>query len=573
MREMIEKGHLMAFVIMISSGIPFFLSTKAHPQPDKVFMFFLVAMIVWIITILILLLRGFVDLDKRNIAEPVYIVGMAVFSTCVQLYWSKGVLIFLLFILEWMSVIMFLNKKYMHMTVGVQICCMAFFIFAPNSMVAYRIEVFNGRSLLFISFAMLVVDWIGCSVVSAIEQMNDEKEEHERSLDDLVSIVEAKHIEAKNATKSKSQFLSNMSHEIRTPLNSIVGMNEMILRENADPNIRKYATNVKKSSDMLLALINDILDFSRIESGRMELIPVNFKLSDVIGDISNMISPKAKAKNLEYKVDIDESLHNGYFGDDVRIRQILVNLLTNAIKYTQEGYVHFTVTGENVGNYEMLHFSVEDSGIGIKPEDIEKLNKKFVRVDEGRNRNIEGTGLGMVIVSEFLRMMDSKIEISSEYGKGSVFEFTLKLRLVPPEAFEEPVMQKPALVRDVSGKRILVVDDVELNIVVLEELLKGKGLIIDSAASGMKALELTKENKYDLIFMDHMMPGMDGIETFHAIREDEKNKNADTEVVVLTANAISGAKEEYIKEGFARMLTKPVVPDKLDELIQEMLGD
>lgn len=397
----------------------------------------------------------------------------------------------------------------------------------------------------------------------------------------------AEKIEADNANRAKSQFLANMSHEIRTPINAVMGMNEMILRKTFDSDIKTYAENIQGASNTLLTIINDILDFSKIESGKMELVTVEYEIANVISDIYNIISIKAREKSLELVLDIDENIPCKLLGDDVRIRQIVINLLTNAVKYTHSGTITLKISkNQNVrgikDNEASLFFAVKDTGIGIKPEDISKLTEEFVRIEESRNRNIEGTGLGINIVGSLLNMMGSKLEVESVYGEGSTFFFNL----VQPVVDSEPIGDINERMKKVSkGKRsyksklripnarLLIVDDTFTNRLVFVHLLKELKCHIDEADSGIKCLELVRENKYDLIFMDHMMPKMDGIETFEHMREMSDGLNANTPVVILTANAINGAREEYLDKGFADYLSKPIDSDKLEEIIDRLIPD
>ncbi len=390
---------------------------------------------------------------------------------------------------------------------------------------------------------------------------------------------------AKSASEAKSRFLSNVSHEIRTPINAVLGFDEMILRESNDENILNYARDIQGSGRTLLALINDILDFSKIEAGKMEIIPVEYELSSMLNDLYNMSDVRAREKNLNLTINVNENIPHVLFGDEIRIKQCILNIVTNAVKYTEIGSVFLDVDYEEVevennrfdeADSILLKISVRDTGIGIREEDMDKLTSAFERIDTRKNRTIEGSGLGISIVASLLEMMGSKLQVSSKYGEGSEFSFAIEQKVVEwepigdftkraGEASKESGNYKESF--QAENARILVVDDTRTNLTVIKGLLKQTKMQVDTAASGMEALELVRKNKYDIIFMDHRMPEMDGIQTFHAMEEIEDNPNKDTPVVALTANAISGSREMYLSEGFANYMSKPVDPGKLEEMI------
>ena len=381
---------------------------------------------------------------------------------------------------------------------------------------------------------------------------------------------------ARAAAKNKSDFLANMSHEIRTPINAVLGLNEMILRESKEQNIIEYANDISSSGNQLLNLVNDILDFSKIEAGKVELIAVSYNVASLINDIVNMISVKTEEKGLEFKIEVDENIPSGLYGDEVRLKQIIVNILSNAVKYTKEGYVKFTVGMEKVADNIMLNVSVEDTGIGMRQEDIGKLFAAFERIDETNNRNIQGTGLGMAITKRYLELMDSELDVKSVYGSGSTFSFSVFQKVIDKapigdvqKAFKELKSKSKEYKAMVYAPeaRILVVDDLKMNLRVVTGLLKETKIQIDTALSGPEALKLLKENKYDMLFLDHMMPQMSGLEAIKLLRQDVSSKNRDIFAVALTANAVSGAKEMYIKEGFNDYLSKPIDTEKLEEML------
>ena len=412
-------------------------------------------------------------------------------------------------------------------------------------------------------------------VLWMVEDIDKEKKSRERLIDMSERAIAA--------NEAKSAFLSNMSHEIRTPINALLGMNEMVLRECEDKNIISYSENIRTAGTTLLGLINDILDFSKIEAGKMEIIPVDYDLATVLKDLVNMIKTRAEAKDLQVLTDFDKETPQYLKGDEVRLKQIITNILTNAVKYTEQGGITFSVGFERIADDNgsiMLCISVKDTGIGIKPEDMEKLFSKFERIEEKRNRNIEGTGLGMNITQSLLELMGSRLEVESTYGEGSTFSFRIRQTVRKWDALGN---YEDAYKRSVSSRskykesftapdaKVLVVDDMPMNILVFTSLLKQTGVQIDTAENGDDAVALAMKNQYDVIFLDHMMPNKDGIETLKEIKADEKAPNINTPTICLTANAISGAREKYIDAGFDDYLTKPIESDKLEEMLYEYL--
>ncbi len=389
--------------------------------------------------------------------------------------------------------------------------------------------------------------------------------------------------QAEEASRAKSDFLANMSHEIRTPINAIIGMNEMILRECREGNIRDYAENVRNAGRTLLGLINQILDFSKIEAGKIEIIPAEYDLASVLNDLVNMIQPRVQEKGLELGLEFDKTLPAHLYGDEMRIKQIITNILTNAVKYTETGKVSFQMGYERImGEPDsiFLRVAVQDTGIGIREEDMAKLFVEFERIEEKRNRHIEGSGLGMAITLNLLKMMGSSLQVDSSYGHGSTFCFVLKQKVMDWEplgdyaAAYHDSLKNQADYREkfvAPDGRVLVVDDNHMNLVVFQNLLKRTRLQIDAAESGDVCLELSWRQKYDVIFLDHMMPNKDGIETLHELRAQRDNPNAATPAVCLTANAIANAREQYIKAGFDDYLTKPIDADRLEGILLKYL--
>ena len=393
---------------------------------------------------------------------------------------------------------------------------------------------------------------------------------------------------AERSSAAKSEFLAAMSHEIRTPINAVMGMNEVVLRESRQAQDRLpekseevrgvfddicgYAGIIDTAGKNLLSIINDILDISKIEAGRMEIREDHYKLSSVLNDVCNLIGIRAKARDLDFRMDVEDCLPDCLYGDAIRVRQIMLNILNNAVKYTERGSVTLSVytdaeavfeTGETIN----LIISVKDTGIGIREEDLNRLFHKFERIGVSESEGVEGTGLGLTIVKNLLDMMGGSIRVESRYGIGSLFIVTIPQKIVDPaaigdfrERFErsaETVDVPQELFRAPSA-RILIVDDTRMNLTVAEGLLKRTDMQIDTASGGEEALQLTLAIPYDLILMDQRMPGMDGIEAMHLIRAQEGGVNRQTPIICLTADAVSGAKKRYLAEGFTDYLSKPI---------------
>lgn len=386
--------------------------------------------------------------------------------------------------------------------------------------------------------------------------------------------------EAEAANMAKSSFLANMSHEIRTPINAILGMNEMILREEKDPAIRGYAGNIQASGNSLLSIVSDVLDISKIESGKLEIIPVDYEVNSLISDCCNMAAGRAKAKELELLVECADNVPMKLCGDETHIRQIIVNLLTNAVKYTEKGTVKLIVSGRFTDGGFVLKVDVSDTGIGIAEENLPQLFTQFQRFDLQRNRNIEGTGLGLSIVKRLCDLMSGTITARSVLGSGSTFTVELPQKVVDSTPCGGVNLNYSAGAEheyhhsfEAPEARILAVDDLPVNLLVIANLLKETRIKIDTAGSGRECLDKCSQQKYDLILMDHMMPEMDGVLTFEKLHGDKSSPNFETPVIMLTANALAGMREQYMDVGFADYVSKPVRGAKLEEAIRRNLPE
>ncbi|MCR5595437.1 MAG: response regulator [Lachnospiraceae bacterium] len=478
----------------------------------------------------------------------------------------------------------------------------------------YAVIVVSSRELYAEMWKQLIINIVICSLIyllifffyyfGYVNEKNYSKRIEEMFVEEQNAAYEAKALKlekesADRANKAKSDFLAEMSHEIRTPINAVLGMNEMILRESyfderssyldrasvkeSFDNIRAYSGNIASAGNNLLSIINDILDFSKIESGKLEIVNAEYQFSSVLNDVSNMIYYKAKDKDLDFTVDVDETLPDGLFGDEVRVRQIITNILNNAVKYTREGGVRFTVRGKRLEDSKVaLTISVKDTGIGIKSEDIDKLFTKFQRVDLKSNSAIEGTGLGLAITKSLLDMMNGSIRVESEYGSGSDFIIDLTQTITSDEAignfqnrFRQNMIESKAYTESfrAPSARILIVDDTKMNLKVVIGLLRDTLIKIDTADSGEESVEMCKKTTYDAILMDQRMPNMDGSEALKLIRAQADGANTGTPIICMTADAVVGAKERYLAEGFTDYITKPIDSMELEHMLMKYLPD
>lgn len=451
------------------------------------------------------------------------------------------------------------------------------------SMVVYWNEVIYPCSIAFgcglLLFGVCMLVWI----VRSRNEFNRMRAEADRV------IMERKKVAAEEASEQKSRFLSHMSHEIRTPLNAILGLNELIMHETDKSSIKKYSADIQSAGRTLLALINDILDFSKIETGKMDIVASDYSLSSLLNDVVVMTQERIDNEGLELKLDIDGTIPDLLYGDEVRIKQIVLNLMTNAVKYTKQGWVELCVGKQNVSECLdeeniLLDISVSDSGVGIKKEDLSKLFVEFERLDRLKNRSVEGTGLGLSITSRLVGLMDGRIDVESEYGKGSCFRVLIPQRIVSKAPIGDYKKRFELLSSEKSeqseesletmrfpGKKVFVVDDNEMNLEVIASILEMLDIEVSRANGGQAAINHLNVEMYDLILTDDMMPEISGTELMRYLHDHEESVSHGTPIVVLTANAIAGAREEYIRKGFDDFMTKPIDVDVLQKILMKYL--
>ena len=441
--------------------------------------------------------------------------------------------------------------------------------------ISYKRMTANGERYYRIEFAKVDMPDGKIGVVCGFKDIDDEVRKEQEVQQALKEAMEA----AKAASQAKTDFLANMSHEIRTPINAILGMNEMISREAVTDTVKNYSWNIRRASETLLSLLNDVLDFSKIESGKMEIVPGRYELDALLGDVATLIDYRAETAGLDFIVEVDKDIPNELRGDEIRIRQILMNLLTNAVKYTPKGRVTLSVKAAKAEekNRLTLKFAVSDTGIGIHKKDMEKLFSGFKRLDMAHNRTVEGTGLGLTITKRLTGLMGGTISVESRYGKGSCFAVTLPQEIISEEpigAFTKGDARKAETgqykVRfNAPEARVLIVDDNEMNLFVAKNLLRMTKMEMDTCKSGQECLNRLVEKQYDIVLLDQMMPGLDGISTLHRAVDSGIGRGA--VFIAMTANAVSGAREMFLREGFADYIPKPVDGALLEEMIMKYL--
>ena len=465
----------------------------------------------------------------------------------------------LMFVLMVICITIFMQKKYISVCAVVStIALILYTVFLPET-------ILHNVDSLFI-YIVYIVSFVAAMINLYVLVYNARK---------YMKGMAEKAEEAERANESKMLFLANMSHEIRTPMNAICGMAELILRdETLSEETRNNTESIQTAGKVLISIVNDILDYSKLESGNMEIIPINYSFSGMIDDVLEMMSVRKEDKEVDIRADIQNGLPDSLIGDEIRIRQILFNLLSNALKYTERGYVILDVKGTEEAGFVDLTISVTDSGIGIKKDDIPKLFTSFQQVDTRKLRNREGTGLGLAICKQLLILMGGDIEVESTYGVGSKFTIHISQKVAEDTVFIDKNKADEESEPKVVGldAKVLVVDDNAVNLKVAQGLIRTFGIQVDTCKSGRECLEILKDTKdYDIIFIDHMMPELDGIDTLNMIRSDSSEYMKKVPCIALTANVVSGIREMFISEGFDDYVPKPIDMVWLNAILRKYL--
>ncbi len=505
------------------------------------------------------------------VAYTVFACDMRNFFVCVHIVVAAGIIA---------CIASFIQEKMMpglEVFLGYGAIC----ITAVISVVVYWRGIWHPASTMFgyglVTFGLCMLIW----TVRSSYEMKQESEEAERI------IMQRDKQAAEDANEQKSRFLSHMSHEIRTPLNAVLGVNELIMRETEDENIKKYAADIQSAGRTLLALINDVLDFSKIETGKMDIVESDYSLSSILNDLVMMIQKRVTDKGLELRLNINPEMPDLIYGDEIRIKQVILNLLTNAVKYTEQGWIELSVNMTSASEYldetdkVCLNVKVSDSGIGMKEEELPKLFVEFERLDRQHNKSIEGSGLGLSITSRLVQLMGGKILVESTYGEGSSFTVSIPQRVVSQEPIGDYKKRFESLSNESQQetqenavypeKKVFVVDDNEMNLEVIAAILEMLEIEVDRASSGASAIAFLDKNKVDLILTDDMMPEMSGTQMMEYLKSNKEGANYQTPIVVLTANAVVGAREEYINFGFDEYMTKPIDIDVLQKILMKYL--
>lgn len=529
---------------------------------------------IWLISMVLFIEFGRKGLlNLLNFPFILYLVGFAgnVFTS---IMFGDAYINLFFFTIYLLADLFFFNKRLIAHTIGVEVISFSLFYILP-----YDIKGIEPETIWLYVVLLFIAGWIEVNLVDYLNAQSRKNIESERSMDDMLKVIEMKCDEARVATRGKITFISNISHEIRTPINSIMGFNEMIQRDFTDEKLLEYSQNIENSSNELLSLINDILDFSKIGNGKMKIIPVKFELSTIIEKILQENMSLAEERKLNFICTVNPKMPEYLYGDDVRIKQIIDNLVSNAIKYTDEGSVSLDIDFETMSGRDIkFKIAVTDTGHGIKVKDIKELFESYDKIRDSSATGVEGNGIGLAITKSIIELMNGSIDVESKYGQGSIFSVVIPVVSLQDEVIgnykdriSQSKSQKPKYHESFTSpnSRILFVDDNNMNLKISQLLLKKTGMTIDTAASGLEAIEKVKKNVYDIIFLDHMMPLMDGVETLEKLKNDKYLR--DTPVIALTANTISGARDMYMDYGFSDYLSKPIDAKLLENTLIKWL--